>query len=312
MRDYAKISPQFWIGKTGKALRKHGLEAQLVGLYLLTNPHSTMLGMYPLPVIYIGHETGLGFEGASKGLQCCIEAGFCKYDEDSEVVWVIEMAHYQIADSLNVNDKQCKGVQKAYDEVIENPFLSEFYEMYSADFHLTHKRGDESPSKAPSEALASKEKEKEKEQEQEKAQEQTHVERRGASPDRDVVQEIFAYWQKVMEAPRAQLDDKRTKAIKTALKLYDPRQVCEAILGCSRSAWHMGQNDRGQKYNGLNLILRSADHIDKFIEMASKQTNGPETIEERNARILAEWMAGDATAAPDVIDVEMEEVPDEA
>lgn len=138
------------------------------------------------------------------------------------------------------------------------------------------------------------------------------VERRGASPDRDVVQEIFAYWQKVMEAPRAQLDDKRTKAIKTALKLYDPRQVCEAIQGCSRSAWHMGENDRGQKYNGLNLILRSADHIDKFIEMASKQTTGPETIEERNARILAEWMAGDATAAPNVIDVEMEEVTDDA
>jgi hypothetical protein len=115
-----------------------------------------------------------------------------------------------------------------------------------------------------------------------------------------------------MEAPRAQLDDKRTKAIKTALKLYEPRQVCEAILGCSRSAWHMGQNDRGQKYNGLNLILRSADHIDKFIEMASKQTTGPETIEERNARILAEWMAGDASAAPDVIDVEMEEVENAA
>jgi hypothetical protein len=136
------------------------------------------------------------------------------------------------------------------------------------------------------------------------------VERRGASPDRDVVQEIFAYWQKTMDAPRAQLDDKRVKVIKAALKHYEPRQVCEAAQGCSRSAWHMGQNDRRQKYNGLNLILRSADHIDKFIEMASKQTNGPETIEERNARILAEWLAGDASADPDVIGVTMEEVED--
>lgn len=310
MRDYSKVSPQFWIGKTGKALRKQGLEAQLVGLYLLTSPHSTMLGMYPLPIIYIGHETGLGLEGASKGLQRCIEAGFCKYDEDSEVVWVVEMAHYQIAGSLNVNDKQCKGVQKAYDEVIENPFLSEFYEKYATDFHLTHKRGEDSPSQAPSKPLASQEQEQEQEQEQKQEQEQTLVERRIASPDRDVVREVFAYWQKVMDTPRSQLDDKRAKAIKVALKLYEPRQVCEAILGCSRSAWHMGQNDRGEKYNGLNLILRSADHIDKFIEMASKQTTGPETIEERNARILAEWMAGDASASPDVIDVEMEEVAD--
>jgi hypothetical protein len=138
------------------------------------------------------------------------------------------------------------------------------------------------------------------------------VERRGASPDRDVVAEVFAYWQKVMDSPRSQLDDKRRKAIKAALKLYEPRQVCEAILGCSRSAWHMGENDRRTKFNGLDLILRSADHIDKFIEMASKQTTGPETIEERNARILAEWMAGDETVGADVIDVEMEEVRDAA
>jgi hypothetical protein len=264
--------------------------------------------MYPLPIIYIGHETGLGLEGASKGLQCCIEAGFCKYDEDSEVVWVIEMAHYQIADSLSANDKQCKGVQKAYDEVIENPFLSEFYEKYAADFHLTHKRGCTSPFQAPSKALASQEQEQEKEQEQKQEQEQTHVDRRVASPDRDVIGEVFAYWQKTMNSPGSKLDDKRRKAIVNALKLYEPRQVCEAILGCSRSAWHMGQNDRHRKFNGLDLILRDAEHIDMFVELASKRVTGPESIEERNARILAELVAQDSTADPDVIDVDMTEV----
>ncbi|MGI4717231.1 MAG: hypothetical protein ACRYGO_07400 [Janthinobacterium lividum] len=136
------------------------------------------------------------------------------------------------------------------------------------------------------------------------------VERRGAAPDRDVVGEVFAYWQKVMDSPRSQLDDKRRKAIKGALKLYDPRQVCEAILGCSRSAWHMGENDRRQKYNGLDLILRDADHIDKFMELASKRATGPESIEQRNARIMAELMAEDGNVDPDVIDVEMMEAQD--
>jgi len=134
------------------------------------------------------------------------------------------------------------------------------------------------------------------------------VERRDAAPDRDVVAEIFAYWQKVMDTPGAQLDDKRTKAIKAALKLYEPRQVCEAILGCSRSTWHMGENDRRRKFNGLGLILRDAEHIDSFIELASKRTTGPENIEQRNARIMAELMAQDAGADPDIIDVEMQEV----
>lgn len=94
MRDYAKVAPQFWIGATGKALRKAGAEAQVVALYLLTSPHANMLGLYYLPTVYLIHETGLGEEGASKGLQRAIEAGFCSYDEASEVVWVHEMARF--------------------------------------------------------------------------------------------------------------------------------------------------------------------------------------------------------------------------
>jgi hypothetical protein len=170
MRDYGKVSPKFWIGQTGKSLRKHGLEAQMVALYLLTSPHSSMLGLYTLPVVYIAHETGLGMEGASKGLRGCIEAGFCRYDEDTEMVWVIEMAHYQIADKLNVKDKQCLGVQKAYNELIENPFLSGFYDKYATDFNLTQKRGSDSPIEPPPKGLAKPlgSQEQEQEQEQEK------------------------------------------------------------------------------------------------------------------------------------------------
>src|SRR5437667_491378 len=62
MRGYAKISPQFWIGDTGRKLRDAGQEAMLVGLYLLSNPHANMLGLYYLPKLFIAHETGLGLE----------------------------------------------------------------------------------------------------------------------------------------------------------------------------------------------------------------------------------------------------------
>ena len=68
MRDYAKVSPRFWLGETGRELRKAGAEAQVVAFYLMTSPHANMLGLYYLPVLYLAHETGLGPEGASKGL----------------------------------------------------------------------------------------------------------------------------------------------------------------------------------------------------------------------------------------------------
>ncbi|MCJ2205071.1 hypothetical protein K9T61_05110 [Escherichia coli] len=47
MRDYAKVSPRFWLGETGRELRKAGAEAQVVAFYLMTSPHANMLGDAP-------------------------------------------------------------------------------------------------------------------------------------------------------------------------------------------------------------------------------------------------------------------------
>jgi len=140
IREYAKVGPKAWQGATFKLLRKKGPKALLVGLYLMTSPSSNMLGLYSQPVLYMAHETGLGVEGAWEGLRSCIEAGFCSYDEESEVVWVHEMARYQIADALSSADKRCKGIQKDYDALPDNPFLAPFFDRYSGAFHLTRKR----------------------------------------------------------------------------------------------------------------------------------------------------------------------------
>jgi len=115
MREYAKVAPQFWTGKTGRALKAAGPEAVIVGLYLMTCQHANMLGLYYLSKAYIAVDTGLGIEGASKGLERACEAGFCDYDEESEVVWVREMATYQIADRLEPKDNRCKGIQREYE-----------------------------------------------------------------------------------------------------------------------------------------------------------------------------------------------------
>lgn len=149
MRDYSKVSPQFWIGATGKKLRKAGVEAQLVGLYLLTCSHANMLGLYYLPKVYVSHECGLSLEGASKGLQSCIEAGFCEYDEDAEMVWVYEMALYQIAEQLKPNDNRVAGVQNEYDTLPECQQLLAFYYKYQGNFLMQKQRGIQAPSKPP-------------------------------------------------------------------------------------------------------------------------------------------------------------------
>lgn len=154
MRDYAKVSPNFWTGKTGKDLRAKGPEAVIVALFLLTCPHANMLGMYWLPKLYIAHGTGLPLEGASKGLAWAIEGGFCHYDDATEMVWVVEMARFQVEPSLSPHDKRVIGVQREYDQLPENPFKSMFLERYAEAFHMAKPAGKgkglRSPFKAPS------------------------------------------------------------------------------------------------------------------------------------------------------------------
>lgn len=177
MRDYAKVGPQFWIGKTGKMLRKAGVDSQLVGIYLVTSPHANMLGLYYLAQETIAHETGLGIKRAQAALKACIAAGFCSYDEDTEMVWVHEMAFYQIADKLLITDKRSKGVQNEYNGLPENPFLARFFHKYAESFGMTCLRGGFSTKdkgiKGASMAHASQE--QEQEQEQEQAHEKEHA-----------------------------------------------------------------------------------------------------------------------------------------
>ncbi len=170
MRDYAKVSPQFWIGQTGRVIKSLGIESQLLALYLMTCPHATMLGVYYLPIALIAHETGIPFEEASKSLQSLCEVGFCTYDQTMEYVWVHEMASYQIGDALKPNDNRIKAIQENYDALPTLSFLSMFFEKYHAVFFLHQTHNCESPLEGSSKPLRSQE--QDQEQKQEKEQEQ--------------------------------------------------------------------------------------------------------------------------------------------
>lgn len=163
MRDYGVVSPKFWIGETGKALRGNA-PAQVLALYLMTCPHANMIGVFHCPVLYMAHETGLGMEGASKALQSLIEARYCTYDEASETIFVHRMAAYQVAESLKPGDNRIKGVEREWQNIGPAVIKAAFFAIYSAAFHLPDAGKKASPSEAPSKPLASQEQEQEQEQ----------------------------------------------------------------------------------------------------------------------------------------------------
>lgn len=221
MREYSKITPQFWLGSTGKKLRGH-IEAQVVATYLLTSPHANMLGLYYLPKMFIAHETGLPLEGASKGLQRCIEVGFCHYDEDSEMVWVIEMALHQVGE-LKSTDNRCAGIQNEYDKLPKNLYLTEFYNKYSSIFHMKKLRDCTSPLQAPSKPLRS--------QEQEQEQEYNNNIQPTAQNEQQRVDELTRDTRKMFSVGFDWQPNKQQFAAYCLRKNLQPNQLTKEILG---------------------------------------------------------------------------------
>lgn len=198
MRDYGMVSPRFWIGETGRKLRKLP-DAQRVAMYLLTAPMADMTGVFYCPVATILNDVGApceplaypskglstpsegaltpldrGFEGVKKALLTLQELGFCVYDFESEYVFVKEMARWQIAPKLKPSDNRSKGLRKTV-ENMPNPMRARFIARYNEDFALGFDEqevekmisecdGLISHYEAPCKALPSQEQEQEQEQ----------------------------------------------------------------------------------------------------------------------------------------------------
>jgi hypothetical protein len=204
MRDYSIVSPKFWIGDTGKALRGNA-GAQVLALYLMTSPHANMIGVFHCPVLYMAHETGLGMEGASKALQSLIEADFCTYEEGSETVFVHRMASYQVGESLKEGDNRIKAVIKEWSGVANPQLRQAFADRYTTAYHLPTGQEKEAPSKP----LRSQE--QEQEQEQDKKPTASSADKLPPCHPQSV---IDLYHEALPELPAVRLmTDKRRKAI---------------------------------------------------------------------------------------------------
>ena len=153
MSHYSKVLPGFWTGDTGRALRGDPA-AQVVAAYLLTSPHANMIGFYYLPLSYVATDTGLPFEGASEALRRLCEGGFCHYDESSEVVWVVEMAKFQVGESLEAKDNRCASIRREYASLPNNRLLQDFFDRYGQAYHMNAARGFKAPPQAPSKPTA--------------------------------------------------------------------------------------------------------------------------------------------------------------
>jgi hypothetical protein len=84
-----------------------------------------------------------------------------------------------------------------------------------------------------------------------------------ARPDSVETRQVFEAWQAATGKHRAKLDDKRRRVIQRALRTYPLDEVIDAVQGWRNDPWP----DRG-RHNDLTVLLRDAEHLEKFRDLA--------------------------------------------
>lgn len=272
-RTYASISPMFWTRGSGKRLRGH-LEAQVVALYLMTSPHTSMIGIFNLALPTLCHEAGLTDEGARKGLAKCEEEQIAFYDEEDELVWVPALAKYQIGDELRLGkggkaDHRVAGVHRALTPFRGHRFHDLFLERYSVAYLLGEGSGE-----APSKPLRrGHDPDPVPDHDPESVNpDPPRADPFGASFARPHADDIWVFqrWSARFGKTGAKFDDRRGRQIAERRLAGMTRQDAEdALVGASFDAYVIGKKD-GHRHDRLSFIFGDQERFEEFRDVGRK------------------------------------------
>lgn len=139
-RDFCKVSPRIWTGRTGRALRGHP-HLQLAWSYILTSPRATSIGLFELAPSDMSRHTGMAEADCADALR--ILSGQCDfskslpfddcpiaYDFDNGIVWVRNMAEQQIG-RKSKDHKWVIGGRRLFTELLDlygwTPVIAAFF-----------------------------------------------------------------------------------------------------------------------------------------------------------------------------------------
>jgi hypothetical protein len=285
MRKYGKVSPRIWTGKLGKSLRGDR-DAQVMALYLITSPHANMIGLYFLPLAYASSDLGMSEEGASKALRRISEGSFCRYDEESERVWVIDHARHECGDDLKPQDKRVKGIEDELENHRDCRFFNDFLDMYAERFSLSTERNSKplrSPFEAPSKPLRSQK--QDQDQKQDQGQEQpAEAGKRSRSTQRSAAQvyedpEFVEFWdaypKKVSKGDAAKAWAQTDPEYANGEYVKRPPEASEVVLAAKmRSKCSDWKEDGGKWIPNAATWLRNAGWNDELPAGFGKKDNG--------------------------------------
>ena len=125
MADYRTVKVSMWA--QDEWFMDLPIDGKLLWVYLFTNGHTSVCGLYKLPLRTILFETGLSKDRALELLGNFATCGKAKYADG--VIWVTKMREHQGTASPQV----AKRMKTDLDTISDTPLKREYLSKYSID-----------------------------------------------------------------------------------------------------------------------------------------------------------------------------------
>jgi hypothetical protein len=119
---YRTIDASFW---TDPKVAKLGTASRLALIYLITNPHSHVGGIYHLRLSYMIADLGISAKMTDAVIRSLSDSGFIRFDSARSVFWVVNMFKYQ-----GRGEKNERAVANHLGTLHGTPLVSEFLTKY--------------------------------------------------------------------------------------------------------------------------------------------------------------------------------------
>jgi len=263
MARYRKVDVRIWLDEKVRRLTPIQPCGQGLWYYLLTNPHTGNIpGLYRAGEAAIAEDLGWSTKAFRQAFGEVFREGLVKADWSSRVVWIPGAIKYNRPESPNV----VRGWSIHWDEIPGCDLKTEAYAFLKAYLEGL----GEGFGKAFDEACRQPWCHPSPNQEQEQEQEQETL---GGLRVSDLVIEVIAHYRtyhpRSFRLPTSNLREWR-KIAGHLRAGYTVAELCSVIDAYERDPWHQGQNDRGKKYDSLELYMRDEEHVRRGLEMAGE------------------------------------------
>lgn len=136
---------------------------------------------------------------------------------------------------------------------------------------------------------------------EQKAEGREEVKALSAAPT-EVVQVFEAWVLSTERTSRTELSPQRRRVISNALKLYPLADLLDAVDGWRFSAHHRGENDRGEIYNDIELLLKSSKQVEKFRDLKRGAPHLTANVVQLNRRETVSDLLRDLDASENFIE----------